>query len=108
MTTKLRKLTKISKLKDKHEIDNLMLKFQLQDEENVLLAYDKQSQSEENTLPPNHHVTGVFGRPPLTPLEASSPMYQPKNQEVHLRSLPDISSFRNIQSQRNQQCNTNS
>ena len=43
LATKLRSLSKINKLKDKHEIDNIMFRFQLQ-------------QDEESNLSPNHQT----------------------------------------------------
>ena len=79
LATKLRKLSKINKLKAKHQIDNIMFQFQLEDEENAIPTYQSQLQSPPAT--------------PLATIETSSPVYQPKTQP---QSLPGINSFQNL------------
>jgi len=87
LATKMRKLTKITKLQAKHEIDNIMFKFQLQDETNTFVPQQRNTNINEmlRSPPPT----------PLTPLKASSPVYQPQ-QSADQMNLPDINSFRNF------------
>ena len=92
----LRNFSKIKKLKAKNQIDNIMFRFQLQ-------------QDEESNLPPNHQTqnqcANEFVRSPpqtSTPVEASSPVYNLQHQSADL-TLPDISSFQNLQAKSNQQ-----
>ena len=67
---KLRSLSKINKLKTKHEIDNIIVRFQHQ-------------QDEKSNLPPNHQTQNHWARefirsPPPRPqtlAEASNPVY---------------------------------
>lgn len=79
----LRNFSKIKKLKAKNQIDNIMFRFQLQ-------------QDEESNLPPNHQTqnqcANEFVRSPpqtSTPVEASSPVYNLQHQSADL-TLPDI------------------
>lgn len=83
LATKLKRMSKINKLKAKHEINNLMFKFQLEEEE-----------KENNIhLTPQHYLSQPI-------FEASSPIYQPQNQTMSPTALPDISHFQsNIQQQ---------
>lgn len=92
----LRDFSKIKRLKAKNQIDNIMFRFQLQ-------------QDEESNLPPNHQTQNscankFFRNPPptSTPVEASSPVYNLQHQSADL-ALPDISSFQNLQPKGNQQ-----
>ena len=92
----LRDFSKIKRLKAKNQIDNIMFRFQLQ-------------QDEESNLPPNHQTQNscankFFRNPPptSTPVEASSPVYNLQHQSADL-ALPDISSFQNLQPKSNQQ-----
>lgn len=92
----LRDFSKIKRLKAKNQIDNIMFRFQLQ-------------QDEESNLPPNHQTQNpcankfVRSPPPTsTPVEASSPVYNLQHQSADL-ALPDISSFQNLQPKGNQQ-----
>ena len=56
LATKLRKLTRISKLKAKHEIDNLMFKYQLEDEVNTVPLYQP-AQTNSVSLSINQPIT---------------------------------------------------
>lgn len=90
LATKMRKLSKINKLKAKHEIDNIMFKFQL---ENVDSSINQQA----NDLLRSPTLTPVFSQ-----VEASSPVYQPQNHQQQQQyrqqsnNLPNISSLRNF------------
>ena len=84
LATKLRKLSKLNKLKVKHEIDNIIFKYELQNEE-----YSSIPQQ------PHQFANETLRSPPLTPkpsLESSSPVYQPQTNQIN---LPGISSFTN-------------
>lgn len=88
LATKLKTLTRISKLKTKHEIDQLMFKFMLHDEENTLPT-NHQVQGKEDILPTyQHREHRTF--PSNSFSLASSPVYDPQNQATNQRSLPDI------------------
>ena len=72
LAAKQRKLTKLNKLRAKHEIDNLMFKYELQDEE---IAQQNQPVHDPYKIEQQSPNT-----PPVTPLSAfaSSPVYQPR------------------------------
>ena len=94
LATKLRSYSKINKLKAKLEINNIMFRFQLQ-------------QDEESNLPPNHKMQNqcasefIRSPPPTprTPVEVSSPVCNLKHQSADL-ILPDISLLQNLQPQK--------
>ena len=108
LATKMKKLSKINKLKAKHEIDNIMFKFQFEDESNSTT---------------NQQANGLLRSPPPTPVfspaEASSPVYQPQSHHQQLQqqqqyrqqsnesSLPDISSFTSFHQHQMAQSNVN-
>ena len=97
LTTKLKNLSKINKLKAKHELNNIMFRFQLQPDEEINLSPNHQNQ--------NHCASEFTKSPPRTPgttVETSSPVCNLQHQSAYL-ILPDISSFRNLQPKSNQQ-----
>ena len=86
LAAKLKRMSRINRLKAKHEIDNLMFKFQLEEE------------GKENNIPLTLQHTSSQ---PI--FEASSPIYQPQNQIMSPKALPDISHFRSHIQQQQQQ-----
>ena len=94
LATKLRRLSSLSKLRAKHEIDTIMFKYRLQNEDDQQANVQAAARGQFTSPPPT----------PSTPIQTKSPVYhQPyqqlsyQQQAIPSRQFPNINCFQTRQ-----------
>ena len=94
LPTKLRRLSRSSKLRAKHEIDNIVFKYMLQNEEDQQANVQAAARDQFTSPPPT----------PSTPIQANNPIYhQPSYQQQAIPSR-QISKYQLFSNKTRKQC----